>query len=275
MSATSTATPRLAPAGGRQRSEVARTFLAILWRDLFVTGRELPTFLAQVILQPLFMVFVFGKVLTELGFARPGFAELLLPGIIALTVAVTGLQGTALPLVIDFSFTKEIEDRLLAPLPVSFVALEKILFGTLRALIAGAIMFPIGRLVLGTLPFLASRVWMLIAFLLLGAVMGSALGMTLGTLVQPSRISIVFALVLTPLLFTGCTQYPWPSLSTLRWFQVLTLVNPLTYVSEGVRGSMVPQVPHMHAWIAGIALVFATLALVVVGVVGFMRRAID
>jgi ABC-2 type transport system permease protein len=275
MTATSTATPRLAPAGGHQRSEVARTFFAILWRDLFVTGRELPTFLAQVILQPLFMVFVFGKVLTELGFARPGFAELLLPGIIALTVAVTGLQGTALPLVIDFSFTKEIEDRLLAPLPVSFVALEKILFGTLRALIAGAIMFPTGRLVLGTLPFQASRVWMLIAFLLLGAVMGSALGMTLGTLVQPSRISIVFALVLTPLLFTGCTQYPWPSLSTLRWFQVLTLVNPLTYVSEGVRGSMVPQVPHMHAWIAGIALVFATLALVVVGVAGFMRRAID
>ncbi len=275
MSAASTATPRLAPAGGRQRADMARTFLSILGRDLFVTGRELPTFLAQVILQPLFMVFVFGKVLTELGFARPGFAELLLPGIIALTVAVTGLQGTALPLVIDFSFTKEIEDRLLAPLPVSFVALEKILFGTLRALIAGAIMFPIGRLVLGTLPFEASRVWMLIAFMLLGAVMGSGLGMTLGTLVQPSQISIVFALVLTPLLFTGCTQYPWPSLSSLRWFQVLTLLNPLTYMSEGVRASMVPDVPHMHAWIAVIVLMFATITLIVCGVLGFMRRAID
>ena len=275
MSAASTATPRLAPAGGRQRADMARTFLSILGRDLFVTGRELPTFLAQVILQPLFMVFVFGKVLTQLGFARPGFAELLLPGIIALTVAVTGLQGTALPLVIDFSFTKEIEDRLLAPLPVSFVALEKILFGTLRALIAGAIMFPIGRLVLGTLPFEASRVWMLIAFMLLGAVMGSGLGMTLGTLVQPSQISIVFALVLTPLLFTGCTQYPWPSLSSLRWFQVLTLLNPLTYMSEGVRASMVPDVPHMHAWIAVIVLMFATITLIVCGVLGFMRRAID
>ncbi len=272
---TTTATPRLAPAGAGQRAEVARAFFAILGRDLFVTGRELPTFLAQVILQPLFMVFVFGKVLTDLGFARAGFAELLLPGIIALTVAVTGLQGTALPLVIDFSFTKEIEDRLLAPLPVSFVALEKILFGTLRALIAGAIMFPIGRLVLGTLPFQASRTWLLIAFLLLGAVMGSGLGMTLGTMVQPSQISIVFALVLTPLLFTGCTQYPWPSLSSLRWFQVLTLVNPLTYMSEGVRASMVPQVPHMHAWIAVIVLIFATVGLVVAGVMGFMRRAID
>lgn len=278
MSATSTATPALAPPGGRQRADVARTFLSVLGRDLFVTGRELPTFLAQVILQPLFMVFVFGKVLTQLGFARPGFAELLLPGIIALTVAVTGLQGTALPLVIDFSFTKEIEDRLLAPLPVSFVALEKILFGTLRALIAGAIMFPIGRLVLGTLPFHASRVWLLIVFMLLGAIMGSGLGMTLGTLVQPSQISIVFALVLTPLLFTGCSQYPWPSLSSLRWFQVLTLLNPLTYMSEGVRASMVPQVPqvpHMHAWIAVLVLTFATIALIVTGVMGFMRRAID
>jgi ABC-2 type transport system permease protein len=275
MSATSTAAPTLGLPTSGQRTDVARTFFAILWRDLFVTVRELPTFLAQVILQPLFMVFVFGKVLTQLGFARPGFAELLLPGIIALTVTVTALQGTALPLVIDFSFTKEIEDRLLAPLPTSFVALEKVVFGMLRALIAGAIMFPIGRLVLGTLPFHADRLWILIPFLLLGAVMGAGLGLTLGTLVQPSQISIVFALVLTPLLFTGCSQYPWPSLSSLRWFQILTLLNPLTYMSEGVRAAMVPQVPHMHPWIAVTVLTFATIALVTTGVLGFMRRAID
>ncbi len=56
---------------------------------------------------------------------------------------------------------------------------------------------------------------------------------------------------------------------------MLTLVNPLTYVSEGVRASMVPQVPHMHAWIAVIVLIFATVGLVVAGVMGFMRRAID
>ena len=51
-----------APARGHRRS---RAFLAVLWRDLYVTGRELPVFLAQVILQPLFMLFVFGKVLAQ------------------------------------------------------------------------------------------------------------------------------------------------------------------------------------------------------------------
>jgi ABC-2 type transport system permease protein len=97
----------------------ARTFLAVLWRDLFVTGRDLAAFLAQVVLQPFFLIFVFGKVLTQLGYAQQGYAQLLLPGVIGLTAVLTGLQGTALPLVIDFSFTKEIEDRLLAPMPIA------------------------------------------------------------------------------------------------------------------------------------------------------------
>jgi hypothetical protein len=99
------------------------------------------------------------------------------------------------------------------------VAVEKMLFGTLRALLAGVVMFPIGWLVLGTLPIRGERLWMLALFLLLGAVMGAGLGLTLGTAVKPKNISVVFAVVLTPLLFTGCSQYPWPSLDRLPWFR--------------------------------------------------------
>ena len=42
-----------------------RAFRAVLYRDLYVTWREFPAFLAQVILQPLFLLFVFGKVLEQ------------------------------------------------------------------------------------------------------------------------------------------------------------------------------------------------------------------
>jgi ABC-2 type transport system permease protein len=224
-----------------------RTFLAILGRDLFVTSRELPSFAAQTILQPLFMAFVFGKVLTDLGLAEPGFAQLLLPGLVALTVVITALQSTALPLVVEFSFTKEIEDRLLAPLPLGMVAVERMLFASLRALFAGALMFPIGRWIIGPLSLRADRVWMLVVFMVLGALAGSGMGMLLGTAVPPNRISTMFAVVLTPLLFTGCVQYPWPSLTELRWFQVVTLFNPITYASEGIRAAMLPLGPaHDH-----------------------------
>ena len=50
------------------RPDVGRAFAALLWRDVFVTGREFVTFLLQVVLQPVFLLFVFGKVLTGLGF---------------------------------------------------------------------------------------------------------------------------------------------------------------------------------------------------------------
>ncbi len=258
-----------------RRPGTGRAFVAVLGRDLFVTGRELPVFLAQVLLQPLFLLFVFGKVLNEIGAATSGYSTLLFPGVVALTTVLTGLQGTALPLVLDFSFSREIEDRLLAPLPVMAVALEKMLFATIRSIVAAAVMFPLGYWILGSLSIPAGGVALLLITIVVGSVLGSAIGMTLGTFVPPTRINIMFALILTPLIFTGCTQYPWPSLSGLRWFQVLTLVNPLTYVSETMRGAIVPHGSHMSAAITVPVMLAATALFVVLGMIGFRRRAID
>lgn len=250
-------------------------FFAVLRRDLYVTGREIPVFLAQVILQPLLLLFVFGRILTELGYARPGYAHLLFPGVVALTVVLTALQSTALPLVLEFSFTKEIEDRLLAPLPVQLVAIEKLVFAGLRAIVAAVVMFPIGVLVLGSIPWRAAGIPIAVLAIVLGAIVGSTLGLTLGTLVSAQRINVVFTLVLTPLLFTGCSQYPWPSLARLRWFQVITALNPMTYVSESMRAALDPTVPHIATPICLGALVAAIVLFGTIGTRGFLRRALD
>ena len=231
------------------KPDVRRAFGALLWRDVFVTGREAVPFLLQVVLQPVFLLFVFGKVLVDLGFASAEYSAVLLPGVIALAAFLTAIQTTAFPLVIDFSYTKEIEDRLLAPLPTSLVAVEKIVFSLLRALVAAAVMFPISWWVLGTLPVTWSDVPVLVLFLVLGSLVGAAIGMTVGTFVTPNRINVVFAVVFTPLLFTGSTQYPWQSLDHLRWFQVVCALNPLTYLSEALRAEMAPGVPHLPLWV--------------------------
>jgi ABC-2 type transport system permease protein len=253
----------------------ARAFLAVLWRDLYVTGRELPVFLAQVVLQPLFLLFVFGRVLTDLGFAQGDYTRVLFPGIVAMTATLTGLQSTAFPLVIDFSFTKEIEDRLLAPLPVGMVAVEKVVFASLRALLAALAMLPIGVWVLGSIPWRAGGLPLFATVLVLGCLTGSCLGLIIGTSVQPNRINVAFALILTPLLFTGASQYPWASLDHLRWFQVVTACNPLTYVSEGMRAALVPEVPHIRPWVSVLVLVVTIVVGLAVGIRGFLRRAVD
>ena len=77
---------------GKPTVSQARAFRAVLRRDVFVTWSELPVFLAQVILQPLFLLFVFGKVLGSLGYTRGGYADLLFPGLLALTSVITSMQ---------------------------------------------------------------------------------------------------------------------------------------------------------------------------------------
>jgi ABC-2 type transport system permease protein len=97
----------------------------------------------------------------------------------------------------------------------------------------------------------------------------------MGTLVTPNRINMVFSIVFTPLLFTGCSQYPWPSLSRLPWFKVVTACNPMTYVSELMRGALVPAVPHIAPWVCLVVLLGSISALIAIGTRGFYRRAID
>jgi ABC-2 type transport system permease protein len=250
---------------------------AIFKRDVVVTGRELWVFLAQVLLQPLATLFIFGRILPDIGMASGDYAKILMPGMIVLTIILTALQSTAMPLVIEFSWTKEIEDRLLAPLPVTWVGAQKIVFAAARGLIAGIVIFPLGILIIGAAAVHVTwgNVGPIAFYAVMAALIGATIGLTLGTMVRPQQINIMFALILTPMMFTGCTQYPWPELANLRWFQILTLFNPMTYASEGLRGAMIPQVPHLSSLAVVPAVLAFTALFGVLGIRGFLKRAVD
>jgi ABC-2 type transport system permease protein len=285
----STAVPIAGPEPRRRRSRfwLARTaFFAILRRDVAVTGRTFVQFLFQVALQPIFFLFIFGKVLPSLGQGvaggfTSGFAELLLPGIVGLTTVTAALQGVTLPLVLDLGFAREIDDRLLAPLPVYLVAIEKILFAALRGLIAGALIFPLGYWVLGSsFQVRDDRIAILIGLMVLAAVAGASLGLTIGTVIKPEQVGLMFALIFAPLIFTGCTYYPWAALANIKWFQIVTLFNPLTYADEGLRYAMVkPPLsdvlrPLAMGWVLlalGVTIVLFTFA----GIATFRRRVVS
>jgi ABC-2 type transport system permease protein len=256
-------------------------FLAILRRDLLVIRREAAVLLLQTLIQPIFFLFVFGKVLSSIGAANPNFPTLLLPGVVAFTLFLTAFQGPAVDLARDLGIIREIDDRLLAPLPVALVAVEKVLLAVLRALVAGALIFPLAYWILGSgYQVRSDQIGILIGLMVLTAMAGAALGLVLGTSVPLQLLPVLFALVLTPLIFTGCTYYPWATLDSIKWFQIVTLFNPLTYAAEGIRYAMIPPINGQTistldlGWVL-LVLVATFVVCMGVGIKLFQRRVVS
>jgi ABC-2 type transport system permease protein len=251
-------------------------FLALLLRDLRVARRELHYFLIRTTLQPLLFIVVFGYVLPKMGFVQRGYNAALLPGILAISLAFASVQSVSLPMVADFGWTKEIEDRLLAPIPIRLVAFEKVVNGVIQGAISALFVLPIARLIMGPIDALTvSHVGELLVVTLLGAGAFSVLGLLMGTAIQPQQIGLMFSIIVAPMIFFGCAYYPWRGLDRLPALKYAVLVNPLVYVAEGMRGVLTPSLPHMNLGVVALALAALTAVFWLVGARTFERRAIS
>ena len=253
----------------------SRVFLALLHRDMRVARKELPFFLIRTTLQPLLFIIVFGFLLPKMGFMQRGYTATLLPGILAISLTFASIQAVALPMVQDFGWTNEIEDRLLAPVPTRLIAAEKIVAGVLQGFISAGFVLPMARLIMGPIPGLtATRIPEVILIVVLGATAFSALGLLLGTAISPPQIGLMFSVIIAPMLFFGCAYYPWAGLSAVPFMKYAVLVNPLVYVAEGMRGALTPGVPHMPLPVSVAALVVIGVIFWFAGIRSFERRAI-
>jgi len=253
-----------------------KTFMAMLARDAHVARRNLGTLLTQTMLQPLLFVFVFGRVMISSGMMAASYKGMLLPGIMGLSMVMTGIQAVAMPLIAEFQFTREIEDRLLAPMRIEWLAVEKILAGMLQALVSGAAVVVAAWLLLGKGVAVSMHEPVLfVVVVLLVALFSAAGGLALGCSVGQTQIGLMFSLVLAPMIFFGCVYYPWSALSNFPVIQKLVLINPLVYASEGLRATLAPQYGHMSMVVILSALAAIDAGLIVAGLNRFKRKAVS
>jgi len=280
MTATIAPTPATGASVAPLRTSTLSAFGALLLRDLTVLRKNLREFIPRTVLQPLLLVFVFTYVFPKIGQGVGGggaaateFSSVLVAGVIATAILFQGIQAVSLPLVQEFGYTREIEDRVLAPLPVQLVAFEKIVAGGLQCLFAGLIVFPIATVVPATPVHLDVNWLILLTMIPLACIMSGALGLFFGTAFEPRTVPMLFGVILIPITFLGCTYYSWLALEPIRWLQVATLANPLVYLSEGFRAALTP-VPHMsllavYPVVIGFVVLFSWM-----GIRGFTKRVI-
>jgi ABC-2 type transport system permease protein len=253
-----------------------KAFGAMLARDAHVARRNIVQIMFQTFLQPLLFVFIFGRVMVGSGYMPLAYKSLLLPGIIAISMVFTGVWAVCMPLIAEFQWTREIEDRLLAPISIRWIAIEKVVAGMIQAVVAGLVVLPMAWLVLR--PGVDIRIHQPLEFvvmILLVAFFSASGGLALGCAMKQEHVGLMFSMILTPMIFFGCTYYPWSALSSFPILKRAVLINPLVYASEGLRAALVPQFPHLSTTAILIVLCFFDVLLLMLGLRQFEKKAVS
>ena len=260
-----------------------KAFLGLYLRDLRVLSRELGPFLLRVGMQPLLFLFVFTSVMPHMSGGNPmaaaggpTFGTVLLPGLMAVAIMFSGIAAVALPLSTEFGITREIDDRVMCPVPVAAVAIEKVCFSAMQSMVAALLVIPMAIWIPATPVYPQIHNWFLfVLVLVMSSLLAGALGLAIGSSVSPRHIGLVFSIIVVPITFLGCVYYPWAKLDKILWLQVAVLFNPIVYISEGLRAAVTPDVDHMPEWAILLALTFFLGILGRFGVRGFLRRVIS
>ena len=277
------------------RPTLIRTFNAMMAREFRVLRRNAIATFTRAVMQPLLFVFVFAYVFPKIGggfnlgggaAASAGthvagavnFATILVPGLMASMLLMQGIMAVTFPLVMEFSWQRTIEDRALAPVPIKVLAIQKITAGAVQSFIGACIVFPIVLLVhaAGQAPHVHVTNWGLFALILVFAsLLTSSLGLLLGTIMDPRKMQMLFAVILLPATMLGCVYYPWAALHHIRWLQIVVLINPMVYMSEGLRAVLTPSLEHMPMWAVMLGLVGGTVVFGYLGTRTFTKRVLN
>jgi ABC-2 type transport system permease protein len=265
------------------------TLAALLLRDLVVLKKNLAEFVIRTLVQPFLLCFVFLFIFPKIGqgigghgaAAESGFATVLVPGVVGLSIMFQGVQSIALTMSQEFGFTREIEDRVQAPCPIWLVAVEKVLSGTVQGLISAALVLPIASVVhaAGTEADISLHWWIILTLVPLSCVAMGSLGLVLGTSFEARNIGLMFGFVILPITFLGGTYYQWTRLNPVKlggwhWLQTIVLINPLIYMNEGMRAAFT-QASHMHLYIIYPVLVGFCALFLSIGLHNFRRKVLS
>jgi ABC-2 type transport system permease protein len=251
-------------------------FLALLRRDLHVTARNALLLFAGTLTQPILVVLVFGNILPRIGLVADAFRTVMLPGLMAITMLMSGVQGILLPLASDLSGSREVDERLLAPITARAVAMERIVAGALHSAVGGLVALPLMMVLMHEVSGVEVHprwAWLLPLVVACG-LLSASFGLALGARVQPRMAGLLFAVVVGPMMLFGCAYYPWSSLGVLGPMQYLFLLNPLVFVSEALRLAVTPEVPHMPVALVAAGLVAYAAFFAWSGARAFERRTI-
>ena len=240
-------------------------FYALWYRELKVFTREKSRIVSS-LFTPLLWIVVFGGGLgSAVSLAGVNYQVFIFPGIIAMTILFSSVFF-GLYIVWDkkIDFFKEV---LVAPLSRTTIFAGKMVGGTIDALLQGCAMLVLG-LVLG-INYTILRVLFSFVFMFVLASALVSLGLIIGSNMESVEgFQLIISFLVFPMFFFSGALFPLKNLPP--YLMILTMLDPVTYAVDGLRGLLLGSSQLPIAFNLGVLAAFAVI-MIGIGTWSFKR----
>jgi len=240
-------------------------FYALWYREIKVFTREKSRIVSS-LFTPLLWIVVFGGGLgSAVSLAGVNYQVFIFPGIIAMTILFSSVFF-GLYIVWDkkIDFFKEV---LVAPLSRTTIFAGKMVGGTIDALLQGCAMLVLG-LVLGV-NYTILRVLFSFVFMFILASALVSLGLIIGSNMESVEgFQLIISFLVFPMFFFSGALFPLKNLPS--YLLVFTMLDPVTYAVDGLRGLLLGSSQLPIALNLGVLTAFAVV-MIGIGTWSFKR----
>jgi ABC-2 type transport system permease protein len=252
------------PPGTDPAKEHRGSYLYYVWVILWLEGLKMlkdPTEIASRSVQPALWLLIFGQAMNRTQAIPTGgvpYLAFLAPGILAQSITFVSIfNGLAIIWEKDMGLTQKM---LTTPIPRSALVLGKMLSASLRAYTQALVILVLSLMMGLHFELNFARCLGVLILIMLGSAFFGGMSMVIASIVRTrDRMMGIGQLVTMPLFFASSALYPLSLMPP--WLKALALVNPMSYLVEGLRGLMVDPSYAAFGWDAGILLGASALVL--------------
>ena len=226
---------------------IARETFAIADAELRKLVRD-PTELVSRAIQPILWLVIFGQVLSNvrgIDTGEAGYLGFLTPGILAQSVLFSAIfYGINVIWERDLGIVHKL---LVTPASRVSLVLGKAISANFRGLVQAAVIYLVALALHVPLRWEFFPILGVMLIVTLGSAIFAMFSLSVACIVKTRERFMGIGQVLTmPLFFASNAIYPLDIMP--RWLRIVAMLNPLTYVVDGLRGLMVHGEQSIHGW---------------------------
>ncbi|HLB40574.1 MAG TPA: ABC transporter permease [Candidatus Babeliales bacterium] len=205
---------------------------------------------------------------------KADFGVFQLGGVLA-AVGLFEVYVSNVELIADYTGDRIIDYYLTLPLPASLVILSKALYYFLVNLSLTLLVFPLGKLCLWQQLDLSQVHYpkLLLAIILACAFYAGFVIWSSSITPNMHKLGSVWSRLIFPMWFLGGFQFSWSALHhVFPWLAYLNLLNPMLYITEALRVSLLGQADYLNFWLCLLAITSCASLCFLVGYRNLKRR---